>query len=113
VRRTRPSWSTAADRRLPVVLAVLAAVLAVAEAADGRWLRAAAWTAGAAFWLWRARRARTPRPPGPAHADVEWARLVLAGAGHPEGVRAVKVLREAEPALSLLDAKQLADRVAG
>ena len=54
---------------------------------------------------------RAPRAV-PAHVDDEWARAVLCGAGEPRGVAAVKALRVAEPTLSLVAAKELADRVA-
>jgi hypothetical protein len=61
-----------------------------------------------ALWVWLATRAS--RPAVPAHVDEQWARAVLAAAGEPQGVPAVKALRDAEPALSLLAAKELADR---
>jgi hypothetical protein len=62
------------------------------------------------LWVWLAIRSARPRPPVPAHVDEQWARGVLAAAGGPDGVAAVKALRDAEPVLSLLDAKELADR---
>ena len=95
------------SRWLPGLLAGLSLVLAVTAATEHRPLAAFLWAAGAAYWAWQARRGLIP----PAHVDEDWARGVLAAAGSPSGVRAVKALRDAEPALSLLAAKQLADRL--
>ena len=102
-----------ARRWLPGVLVGLCLLLAAVAVAEHRLWAAGAWVLGAVFWVWQGRRAGTPAPPPPAHVDEDWARGVLATAGAPQGVRAVKALRDAEPSLSLLDAKQLADRVAG
>jgi hypothetical protein len=96
---------------LPGVLAALCLLLAGAALTEHRLWAAGAWALGAVLWAWQARRATNPAPPPPTHADEDWARRVLAAAGAPQGVRAVKALRDAEPGLSLLDAKQLADRV--
>jgi ribosomal protein L7/L12 len=98
------------DRWVPWVLSAALAVLAVAAVIDGRPGRAAVCAALAALAVWQARRAARPRPPVPAHVDEQWARAVLTAAGDPQGVPAVKALRDAEPALSLLEAKELADR---
>jgi ribosomal protein L7/L12 len=89
----------------------LSVLLGGAALVAGEPLRAAVWAAAAAFWVWRIRVRATLAAERPTHADEDWARGVLAAAGHPEGVRAVKALRDAEPGLSLVSAKQLADRV--
>ena len=109
VRRT----ATFLNRWGALALGVGVLVLAVVELVDGRTWLALAWALVGAVWLWQFRRASAVPAPVPAHVDEQWARTVLAGAGAPTGVAAVKALRRAEPALSLLQAKQLADRVAG
>jgi len=100
------------DRRLWWALSAVAALLALFSALDGRVVQPVAWAVIAGWWLWHgehgARRSSSPSP----RVDDAWARGVLADAGEPTGVRAVKALRQAEPALSLLAAKELADRVA-
>ena len=100
-----------AVRWAPWVLAACCLVLTVGSAVDGRIVPSVLWALLGAYWVWQARRAARPRPPAPTHVDEEWARGVLRAAGEPRGVPAVKALRDAEPALSLLDAKELADRV--
>ena len=100
-------------RWLPPVLAVLSLLLAVVAVVEQRWLAVVLWALATAFWTWQSRTHRNPQPPPPAHADEDWARGVLSALGSPRGVRAVKALRDAEPGLSLPQAKQLADRVAG
>ena len=100
-------------RWLPPVLAGLSLLLAVAAVVEQRWLVGVLWALATAYWTWQSRTRADPPPPPPAHADEDWARGVLSAAGSPQGVRAVKALRDAEPDLSLLHAKQLADRVAG
>ena len=100
-----------AVRWLPWALAAVLAVLFVVSVTSGRTVPAVVEALLCAYWVWQARRAARPRPPAPAHTDEEWARGVLRAAGEPRGVPAVKALRDAEPALSLLDAKELADRV--
>ena len=95
-----------------LALGVALVVLAVVQLVDGRVGLAVAWALVGAVWLWQFRRASAVRPAVPPHVDDDWARRVLADAGSPTGVPAVKALRDAEPALSLLEAKQLADRVA-
>ena len=105
------SRSTVLTRWLPLALAALLLVLCVAAAVDGSVGQAVLYgLATAAFAAQFALSYRTP-PPRPAHVDDDWARGVLAGAGHPTGVAAVKALRDAAPGLSLVDATQLADRV--
>ena len=98
------------SRWLPWALAALFAVLFVWSVTAGRTVPAVAEVLLCAYWVWQARRADRPRPPLPAHVDEAWARGVLTAAGGPRGVPAVKALRDAEPALSLLAAKELADR---
>jgi hypothetical protein len=98
-------------RWLPRVLVGLSLFLAVVAVVEQRWVAGVLWALATAYWTWRARSRPTVPPPPPAHADEDWARGVLAAAGAPEGVRAVKALREAEPGLSLLHAEQLADRL--
>ena len=98
------------ERWVPWVLAGALTLVAVGAVLDGSWAMAVACTLSVALWVWQARRAARPRRPVPAHVDEQWARSVLAAAGGPQGVPAVKALRDAEPALSLLDAKELADR---
>jgi hypothetical protein len=96
---------------LPRVMVGLSLVLAVAAATDRRPVATLLWLAAAVFWLWRAcARVATPAPV-PPHVDEQWARQVLAVAGTPRGVPAVKALRRAEPAIPLLDAKLLVDRI--
>jgi hypothetical protein len=96
-------------RRLIVWLGVaLALSVAVVALLGGDLLMAVTGLLAAGLLVWWNR----PAAPAPAHADERWARTVLARAGHPTGVAAVRALRQAEPALSLTAAKQLADRVA-
>jgi hypothetical protein len=95
-----------------LVLGVVLLVLAVVYATEGRVVPAVAWALVGAVWIWQFRRSYARPAVLPAHVDDDWARRVLADAGSPTGVPAVKALRDAEPALSLLQAKQLADRVA-
>ncbi|MEU2348078.1 hypothetical protein [Modestobacter sp. NPDC049651] len=100
--RIRPS------RLLVLAGIALALTVAVLSALDGDVLGLVAGVLMALLIWWWSR----PAAPSPAHVDDEWARGVLADAGRPTGVAAVKALRQAEPGLSLVDAKQLADRVA-
>ena len=90
------------------VMAALWAVVLVVALTTGSTSVAVLAACLCALWAWLA--TRPPRPPVPAHVDEQWARRVLAAAGDPQGVPAVKALRDAEPALSLLAAKELADR---
>jgi ribosomal protein L7/L12 len=99
-------------RWLPGVLLGLSTAMAIGSVVDQRWGAAVLWALAAVFWGWQVRRPATATTT-PAHVDEQWARDVLAAAGAPSGVRAVRALREAEPGLSLLDAKQLVDRVGG
>ena len=108
VRRT----ATFLNRWGALALGVALIVIAVVQVVDGRIGLAVAWALVGAVWLWQFRRSSAGPAPVPPHVDDDWARRVLADAGSPTGVPAVKALRAAEPALSLLDAKQLADRVA-
>jgi len=104
--------ATLINRWLPLALALLWSLLAVGAAIDHSAARAVFYAVAAAgFGCFAAAQLRAPRP-APPHTDDEWARGVLAAAGEPRGVAAVKALRVAEPALSLVDAKELADRVA-
>jgi hypothetical protein len=99
------------DRRLWWALSGLAALLAITSAVDHGAVQAGAWTLVAGGWLWHGERTARRTPPAvPAHVDEVWAREVIAGAGEPSGVAAVRALRTAEPALSLLQATELADR---
>ena len=104
--------STFLSRWGAFALGVAWLVFAVMYAADGRIGVAAAWAAVGAVWLWHFRRSFLVPAALPPHVDEDWARGVLAAAGSPTGVPAVKALRDAEPALSLRYAKELADRVA-
>jgi len=90
-----------------VMVALWAVVLVVALTTGSTFIAVLA-ACLCALWAWLATRA--PRLPVPPHVDEQWARGVLAAAGGPTGVAAVKTLRDAEPALSLLEAKELADR---
>ena len=93
------------------VMAALWAAVLVAALTTGSTVVAVLAACLCALWVWLASRA--PRPPVPPHVDEQWARTVLAAAGGPQGVPAVTALRDAEPALSLLQAKELADRAQG
>ena len=98
------------ERWVPWVLAGLLALLAVGAALDGSAVMATVCAFSVVCWVWQGRRAARPRPAVPAHVDEQWARSTLAAAGEPQGVAAVKALRDAEPTLSLLQAEELADR---
>ncbi|WP_222195943.1 hypothetical protein [Modestobacter italicus] len=100
-------------RWVPLLLAVGCGAAAVASAVAGDALWAVAFVLLALYRLWWFRRASAAPTPLPAHVDEAWARRMIAEAGSPEGVAAVVALRRAEPALSLVDAEKLADRVAG
>jgi hypothetical protein len=105
----RPGGLATADRWLPRLLVPPCLFLSGTSLVDGEHPQSAVWLAGGAFWLWRATRSTAPPDPLPPTVDQQWARRVLAEAGRPRGVRAVRALRDAEPALSLLQGKQLAD----
>ncbi|MGY2081849.1 hypothetical protein [Modestobacter sp. SYSU DS0657] len=109
---TRFLESPLVHRGVPLLLAVGCGAAAVTSAVAGNAVWAVVFALLAACWLWWFRRSSTTPRPVPGHVDEAWARRVIAEAGSPEGVAAVVALRRAEPALSLVDAKQLADRVA-
>jgi hypothetical protein len=90
------------------VMAALWAAVLIGALVTGSTVVAVVAACLCALWVWLA--SRPARPPLPEHVNEVWARAVLAAAGQPQGVLAVKVLRDAEPALSLLEAKELADR---
>ena len=103
--------SKVVNRWLPLVLALGWLVLAVDAVVEHHTARAVlGGLAALGFACLFAAHLRAPSPV-PAHVDDAWAHGVLAEAGEPTGVAAVKALRVAEPALSLLQAKELADRV--
>ncbi|MGY1845361.1 hypothetical protein [Modestobacter sp. SYSU DS0875] len=110
---TRFLQSPIVHRGVPLLLAVASGAAAVASAVAGNAVWAVVFALLAAHWLWWFRRSHAAPSPVPGHVDEAWARRVIAEAGAPEGVGAVLALRRAEPALSLVHAKQLADRVAG
>ncbi|MGY1858362.1 hypothetical protein [Modestobacter sp. SYSU DS0290] len=110
---TRFLESTVVQRWFPLLLAVGAAAAAVVHVVEGDLLRAALLLLLALYWSWSFRRSFAVPAPVPHHVDEAWARRVIAEAGAPEGVGAILALRRAEPALSLVHAEQLADRVAG
>ncbi|MGY1838987.1 MULTISPECIES: hypothetical protein [unclassified Modestobacter] len=110
---TRFLESPLVHRWVPLLLAVASGAAAVASAVAGNALWAVVFALLTAHWLWWFRRSSAVPAPVPDHVDEAWARRVIAEAGSPEGVAAVVALRRAEPALSLVQAKQLADRVAG
>jgi hypothetical protein len=90
------------------VMAVLWAAVLIGALVTGSTVVAVVAACLCALWVWLATRA--PRSSVPEHVDEQWARGVLAAAGRPDGVAAIKALRDAEPRLSLLEAKVLADR---
>ncbi|MQA32247.1 hypothetical protein [Modestobacter roseus] len=110
---TRFLESPRVQRWVPLVLAVACGASAVGAAVGGTWPWAVVFALLALNWLWWYRRSSAVPAPVPGHVDEAWARRVIAEAGSPEGVAAVVALRRAEPALSLVTAKELADRVTG
>lgn len=111
MKKPDPSSPAPAPRRLLLVLVAVSVLFAVLSVAARDPVGAVLWTAAAAFWFWFSRRTPTAARPVPPHVDEQWGQRVLAEAGDPVGVAAVKALRQAEPALSLLDAKRLVDRL--
>lgn len=87
---------------------VVTAMQAVLELVEGAWVRAAFWALFAGWWAWRAARAPAEDRQR-AQARERWtpARIREATAGIEGHVPAVKALREADPALSLVDADRL------
>jgi hypothetical protein len=102
-----------------VLLAAFEGVVSVGSALQAEWRDAAFFAVGATVLLWFAAGLRQRPRPEPAAApdgrDVAWARAILTAAGiDPATTRisAVKVVREAEPRLSMLQALELVKAVA-
>jgi hypothetical protein len=111
-RRRAFFWFTA-------LLAAFEGVVSVGSALQGEWRDAAFFAVGAIVLLWFAaglrKRPRRELGAAPSGCDVIWARGILTAAGiDPATTRisAVKVVREAEPRLSMLQALDLVKAVA-